>query len=417
MEKELRSRAEDNSLEEKNERVAVSAQMMAMTTEHAAKNNRMEQEHSTLKIEHAHKLEEAYARLEEETTKLKEAGESNRGLEVEKAALKEAMSSQKSATDQEAAETISTLKGEVELLKEKLKNSEMRTAAFGDKSANDVQELEDQLAKMKLERRKMFNVIQELRGNVRVFARVRPFLPSDGAAADAVSVVSPLDEFRLTVKKDGADSNGTEHKFSFDKVFSPSIGQEQIFTEVSEFVQSALDGFNVCLFSYGQTGSGKTPTMQGSGTGQMRGIIPRAIQQVGAYKAELEKDGWEYSMSVSFLEIYNETIRDLLREEKAQENKHELKVDANGRRYVSDLTMCPLDPNSEKEVEDVMRQSAKHRSVACTDMNAVSSRSHSVFTLHLTATHQGLNQCLQGKLNLVDLAGQREARPQRPPPE
>lgn len=62
--------------------------------------------------------------------------------------------------------------------------------------------------------------------------------------------------------------------------FTRSAGQEEVFTEVSEFVQSALDGFNVCLFSYGQTGSGKTHTMQGSGAGPMRGMIPRAMEQV-----------------------------------------------------------------------------------------------------------------------------------------
>ena len=62
--------------------------------------------------------------------------------------------------------------------------------------------------------------------------------------------------------------------------FVNSAGQEEVFTEVSEFVQSALDGFNVCLFSYGQTGSGKTHTMQGSGAGPMRGMIPRAMEQV-----------------------------------------------------------------------------------------------------------------------------------------
>merc|ERR1712165_296611 len=134
----------------------------------------------------------------------------------------------------------------------------------------------------------------------------------------------------LSVEKDGDSSNIQEFKFSFDRVFPPSAGQEAVFTEVSEFVQSALDGYNVCLFSYGQTGSGKTHTMQGSGNGQMRGIIPRAIEQVGAYKAQLENDGWQYSMQVSFLEIYNETIRDLLRDEHDSEIKHEVKVNADG---------------------------------------------------------------------------------------
>jgi kinesin family protein C1 len=249
---------------------------------------------------------------------------------------------------------------------------------------------------------KMFNVIQELRGNVRVFARIRPFLPDDSAEPDAVSSVTPRSEFALKIQND----KGAEHKFNFDKVFAPSVSQEKVFEEVSEFVQSALDGYNVCLFSYGQTGSGKTHTMQGSGVGQMRGIIPRAIQQVGSYKLQLEKDGWEYKMEVSFLEIYNEKIKDLLREGSGDETKHEIKVDASsGRRYVTDLVMKALDPNSDEHIEAVMRQAAKHRSVASTDMNAVSSRSHSVFTLHLTATNSKLRQTLRGKLNLVDLAG------------
>ena len=188
-------------------------------------------------------------------------------------------------------------------------------------------------------------------------------------------------------------------------MFPPSAGQEAVFTEVSEFVQSALDGYNVCLFSYGQTGSGKTHTMQGSGTGQMRGIISRAIEQVGEYKETLEKDGWQYSMQVSFVEIYNESIRDLLREEEESTLKHEVKVNPDGRRYVSDINMIPLEPTDTEAVEAVMRQAAKHRSVGSTDMNAVSSRSHSVFTLHLTALHPENRQALRGTLNLCDLAG------------
>lgn len=196
-----------------------------------------------------------------------------------------------------------------------------------------------------------------------------------------------------------------ETNFSFDRVFAPSAGQESVFQEVSEFIQSALDGYNVCLFSYGQTGSGKTHTMQGSGVGQMRGIIPRAIEQVGKYKETLEKDGWKYEMKVSFLEIYNETIRDLLREDETEDVKHEIKMMSDGQRFISDLTIKVLEPTDSEAVQEVMRTAAKHRSVASTDMNAVSSRSHSVFTLHLTAKHSAQKQTLRGTLNLVDLAG------------
>jgi kinesin family member C1 len=73
-----------------------------------------------------------------------------------------------------------------------------------------------------------------------------------------------------------------------------------MYEKVSEFVQSALDGYNVCLFSYGQTGSGKTHTMQGVGSGNMRGIIPRAVQQVAEYKAKLEEQVMGFGMLYSF---------------------------------------------------------------------------------------------------------------------
>lgn len=199
---------------------------------------------------------------------------------------------------------------------------------------------------------------------------------------------------------------GQRHRFSFDRVFAPSSGQETIFEEVSEFVQSALDGYNVCLLSYGQTGSGKTFTMQGTGVGQMRGLIPRSIEQIAQHKMRLEKDGWAFSMDVSFLEVYNESLKDLLRENLKEESKHEIKVGADGRRTVTNLTLKPIDPTDCDAVEAVLTLAAKRRSTASTDMNATSSRSHSVFTLNIAAAeHHERNQMIRGTLNLVDLAG------------
>merc|ERR1719242_1878640 len=228
---------------------------------------------------------------------------------------------------------------EIDVLKEKIRAEEAKGLKSGQDSAKVVAGLEAQLREGKAERRRMHNVIQELRGNVRVFARIRPYLPGDGVDDDAEPFITPKSETALRLIDES--SVNQKYNFTFDRVFGPSIGQEAVFTEVSEFVQSALDGYNVCLFSYGQTGSGKTHTMQGSGNGQMRGIIARAIAQVGSYKNELERDGWQYNMEVSFIEIYKETIRDLLRDEHFDDSKHEVKIGPDGRRFVSDINMVP----------------------------------------------------------------------------
>ena len=154
-----------------------------------------------------------------------------------------------------------------------------------------------------------------------------------------------------------------------------------------------------------QTGSGKTFTMQGAGNDVMRGLIPRSIEQIASHKTQLEKDSWSFSMELSFLEIYNETLKDLLRENPNVEAKHEIKVGSDGRRKVTNLTVKQIDPNDHEAVEAVLALAAKRRSTAATDMNATSSRSHSVFTLNMTATHEEQNKVVRGTLNLVDLAG------------
>jgi len=403
LEKELRARSDQKEREERNERIALSAQMVAMTKEHAQMETQLNEAKEVLEGKWKEKLE-----AQEEALKLKEqeiadTQEIIAGLKGEIDALKISLQNEKSVAVAEAAGKLSKLTAEINILKERIRAEEEKAVQNGEAAKKLQASLEAQIQEGRAERRRMHNLIQELRGNVRVFARIRPFLPGDHAAEDAEPCVVPKSETSLKIMMD--EKGTAEHKFSFDRVFPPSAGQEQVFTEVSEFVQSALDGYNVCLFSYGQTGSGKTHTMQGSGTGQMRGIIPRAIEQVGAYKAQLENDGWQYSMQVSFLEIYNETIRDLLRENEIDDTKHEVKVTPEGRRYVSDITMTPLEPTDINAVEDVMRQAAKHRSVGQTDMNAVSSRSHSVFTLHLSARNPKNRQALRGTLNLVDLAG------------
>ena len=100
--------------------------------------------------------------------------------------------------------------------------------------------------------------------------------PCCEAGEESDATVKAIDGESMSV----TDRLGDDAVFSFDRVFGPTSDQSQVFEEVSQLVQSALDGYKVCLFSYGQTGSGKTHTMLGAGDGDGRGIIPRAVQKV-----------------------------------------------------------------------------------------------------------------------------------------
>lgn len=270
------------------------------------------------------------------------------------------------------------------------------------------QELETQLINAEQHRRVMHNRIQELRGNIRVFVRTRPFLPGDGSNQQSSIEVGPDGE-SLTIR----DAKQGQISFNFDKVFPQSGGQDSVFEEVSDFVQSSLDGYHVCLFSYGQTGSGKTHTMQGSGNGVMRGIIPRAVEQILNQAKKLQTQRWRFQVSVSFLEIYNEELRDLLTEAKEaggrRPNKKQkllIRRSDKGKGYVDGLSKVKINTeDGYKDLEKLMTVAARARSVASTKMNNQSSRSHSIFMLHLTGVNDENGTAIEGSLNLCDLAG------------
>jgi kinesin family protein C1 len=275
-----------------------------------------------------------------------------------------------------------------------------------------IAELETQLLQGEQLRRQMHNAIQELRGNIRVFVRTRPFLPGDNQTSDSPVDVSPDGESLSIIDR----RNGSPMDFKFDRVFPPSAGQELVFEEVSDFVQSALDGYHVCLFSYGQTGSGKTHTMQGCGSGTMRGIIPRAVEKILSQARLMTQQKWTFTISASFLEIYNENLRDLLgsmRDGASLSSKNgdklSIKRDRNGKSYVEGLTSITIDTEDEKlgmeQLETLMKAAARARSVASTNMNSQSSRSHSVFMLHMNGYNDELGTNVNGALNLCDLAG------------
>jgi kinesin family protein C1 len=272
-----------------------------------------------------------------------------------------------------------------------------------------IAELEIDLLKGEQLRRQMHNAIQELRGNIRVYVRTRPFLPGDQQSDDSPIDVTPDGESLTILDR----RSGNPLDFKFDKVFPPSAGQGFVFDEVSDFIQSALDGYHVCLFSYGQTGSGKTHTMQGCGNGPMRGIIPRAVSKILDQARAMNSQKWNFNLTASFLEIYNENLNDLLTSMQPnatdRNKKLSIKRDREGKSFVDGLTKIPIDANDlyagMEQLEALMGVASRSRSVASTKMNSQSSRSHSVFMLHLNGYNEESGAIVNGALNLCDLAG------------
>lgn len=269
-------------------------------------------------------------------------------------------------------------------------------------------ELQSLVHTMDKDRRILHNAIQELKGNIRVFCRVRPRTPSE--LGRAMCTMNFIDECTIEVgKSDGSDAvscsgkqRGTRQEFSFDKVFPPTARQQDIFEELALLVQSALEGYNVCVFAYGQTGSGKTYTMEGLPGIETEGMIPRTVRHIFQEMREFQLLGWEYRIEASFLEIYNEHIVDLL---DSQSKNHEIRMaDSKGHDlYVSNLKIEEI--HSPEELHECLLTAQRNRAVAATASNERSSRSHSVARIKLIGTHRTKEEVSIGNLNLVDLAG------------
>ena len=275
----------------------------------------------------------------------------------------------------------------------------MQNAIRGETEAMDKLRAEETL------RRKLHNQVQELKGNIRVFCRVRPTI---GAEDEAAKITFPDDEedskevevLGQPEKSSLGKVTTKTHPFSFDRVFSPMSTNADVFDEINQLVQSALDGYNVCIFCYGQTGSGKTYTMSSED-----GMIPRATRQIYETAKSLEEKGWTYSMEGSFVEVYNESINDLLgKASDLDKKKHEIQHDLqNGKTTITGVDSVDLD--SPNKVEVILQRAAANRSVAATQANERSSRSHSVFILKLIGRNSITGEHSEGTLNLVDLAG------------
>uniref|UniRef100_A0A8H7NPD4 Kinesin-like protein n=1 Tax=Bionectria ochroleuca TaxID=29856 RepID=A0A8H7NPD4_BIOOC len=197
------------------------------------------------------------------------------------------------------------------------------------------------------------------------------------------------------------DSREAQGSFTFDRVFDMSCKQQDIFDfSIRPTVDDILNGYNGTVFAYGQTGAGKSYTMMGSiDDDEGRGVIPRIVEQIFA-SIMTSPSTIEYTVRVSYMEIYMERIRDLLAPQNDNLPVHEEK---NRGVYVKGLLEIYV--SSVQEVYEVMRRGGAARAVSATNMNQESSRSHSIFVITVTQKNVETGSAKSGQLFLVDLAG------------
>lgn len=247
--------------------------------------------------------------------------------------------------------------------------------------------------------RKLYNQIQDLKGNIRVYCRVRPFLPGQENSSTSVAGMEERTITIITPTKYGKDGSKS---FTFNKVFGPAATQEEVFSDMQPLIRSVLDGFNVCIFAYGQTGSGKTYTMSGPNllSEQSVGVNYRALNDLFNLQAQ-RKGTIDYEISVQMIEIYNEQVRDLLQD--SGNRRLEIRNTSQKGLAVPDASIVPV--TSTSDVVELMNQGQKNRAVGSTAINDRSSRSHSCLTVHVQGCDITSGAILRGCMHLVDLAG------------
>jgi hypothetical protein len=242
--------------------------------------------------------------------------------------------------------------------------------------------------------------MEDMKGKIRVYARTRPLSKKEIGEKQSFALTLP-DEF--TLEHPWRDEK-KPRSYTFDTVFGEDTTQEQVFEDTKYLIQSVFDGYNVCIFAYGQTGSGKTHTIMGDGANP--GLTPRAIEEVMRIVYQGSKKGkFSVNMEAYMLELYQDTLYDLLLSPDKTSNppKLDIKKDAKGWVTVQNATVVSV--GSKEDIMHVVESGLKVRRTASTKMNVESSRSHLVFSLVIETTDLQTQQVTRGKISFVDLAG------------
>ncbi|EGT52907.1 hypothetical protein CAEBREN_32744 [Caenorhabditis brenneri] len=238
--------------------------------------------------------------------------------------------------------------------------------------------------------RKLNDENVDLRGQIRVGIRVRDYEKKDS-------------DFQIMSQNEVKFRQANQSSFfTFENIFTPTIGQSDIFNNIQELILCVLHGKNVSLIAYGPTSSGKTYTMRGGDGVEKKGIIPRAIEYMLKQTGEdLAFGSWEYIFEASFLEVYNEELFDLL-----DDNRQKLDIRTTGS--TSSVCSKKIEIKSLDDVDELLLLADSRRIVASTSCNIDSSRSHTVFQIFVNGSSE-FGEARKCCLNLVDLAGSERA--------
>eukprot|EP00658_Telonema_sp_P-2_P059752 TRINITY_DN48884_c0_g1_i2.p1 TRINITY_DN48884_c0_g1~~TRINITY_DN48884_c0_g1_i2.p1 ORF type:complete len:360 (+),score=105.35 TRINITY_DN48884_c0_g1_i2:113-1192(+) len=264
-------------------------------------------------------------------------------------------------------------------------------------AADEAEVLRAKYRQEVLVRKRLYNQLQELRGNLRVYCRMRPGSePELGEMEHAKPLMMDKEAGEVTVNDAMRDKGIGRRTFQFDETFEEST-QAQVFGEVEPLITSVLDGFNVCIFAYGQTGSGKTYTMEGPRDDP--GVSLRATQAIFreiAARSEVE----EASVSLSMMEVYCDEVRCLL------DPGSKARISIHQEGAVTVVTgIKTIQVADESDVGRWVSRGQAVRSTGSTQMNQHSSRSHLLLQLQVEVTNRLTAAKTTSKLMLVDLAG------------
>ncbi|XP_078443913.1 kinesin-like calmodulin-binding protein (ZWICHEL) [Wolffia australiana] len=284
---------------------------------------------------------------------------------------------------------------ELRELKEDIDRKNEQTAAILKRQAEQITALDTLYKEEQVLRKRYFNTIEDMKGKVRVYCRIRP--PSEKEMAEnEKEAVKGTDEF--TVEHAWKDERAKQHLY--DRVFDCDATQDDVFEDTKYVVQSAVDGYNVCIFAYGQTGSGKTFTIYGSENNP--GLTPRATTELfRIIKRDSKK--LSFSLKVYMVELYQDTLVDLLLPRNAKRSKLEIKKDSKGMVTVENVTVISI--TKYEELKAIILRGSEQRHTAGTQMNIESSRSHLILSIIIESTNLQTQSVARGKLSFVDLAG------------